>query len=138
MAYCGKCGHQNNDDALFCGGCGAPLKKADDNRPDPPHWERIHLQREGAPRKEEGTTPRREKGAGIWAEMAAKKKKAEEQPEKKQPKKKKGGGCLRHLLGWVIGLAVFFVLCVALVKACSDEEGGGEKTIKIPRSSSAS
>ena len=132
MAYCGKCGHQNNDDALFCGGCGAPLKKAEDNRPDPPHWERIHLQREGAPRKEEGTTPRREKGAGIWAEMAAKKKKAEEQPEKKQPKKKKGGGCLRHLLGWVIGLAVFFVLCVALVKACSDEEGGGGKDDQDP------
>ena len=132
MAYCGKCGHQNNDDALFCGGCGAPLKKADDNRPDPPHWERIHLQREGAPGKKEGTTPRREKGASIWAEMAAKKKKAEEQPEKKQPEKKKGGGCLRHLLGWVIGLAVFFVLWVALVKACSDEEGGREKDDQDP------
>ncbi|GEM_PF-4125365 len=132
MVYCGKCGHQNNDDALFCGGCGAPLKKADDNRPDPPRWERIHLQRVGASEKEEGTTPRREKGASIWAEMAAKKKKAEEQPEKKQPEKKKGGGCLRHLLGWAIGLAVFFVLWVALVKACSDEEGGREKDDQDP------
>jgi len=132
MAYCGKCGHQNNDDALFCGGCGAPLKMADDNRPDPPRWERIHLQREGTPGKKEGTTPRREKGAGIWTEMAAKKKKAEEQPEKKRPEKKKGGGCLRHLLGWVIGLAVFFVLWVVLVKACSNEEGGGGKDDQDP------
>ena len=67
MAFCGKCGHKNNDDALFCGACGAPLKKADDATA-PPRWERLHLQREEeeTPHGENATTrnesmpPRRE------------------------------------------------------------------------------
>ena len=71
------------------------MKKADDNRPDPPRWERIHLQREGAPEKEEGTTPRREKGASIWAEMAERRRKAG-QPEKQEPEKKKKKGRRRR------------------------------------------
>ena len=124
MVYCGKCGHQNNDDALFCGGCGAPLKKADDNRPDPPRWERIHLQREGAPEKEEGTTPRREKGASIWAEMAERRRKAG-QPEKQEPeKKKKKGGCLRRLLLWTVGIMVALVGALWLFAKYIDGDGG--------------
>lgn len=118
MAYCGKCGHQNNDDALFCGGCGAPLKEADDKPSAPPRWEPRHLQRE---------------------KQTLEAQTSERQPSEKQPSEKptsekteKKGGCLRHILGWIIGLAVFFVLWGALVKACSDEESGGEKDDQDP------
>jgi hypothetical protein len=141
MAYCGKCGHQNNDDALFCGGCGAPLKKADDNRPDPPRWERIHLQREGAPRKEEGTTPRREstpprreRSGGVWGDMAERRRKAG-QPEKQEPeKKKKKGGCLRRLLLWTVGIMVALVGALWLFAKYIDGDSGdgGEKDDQNP------
>ena len=141
MAYCGKCGHQNNDDALFCGGCGAPLKKADDNRPDPPRWERIHLQREGAPEKEEGTTPRREstpprreRSGGVWGDMAERRRKAG-QPEKQEPeKKKKKGGCLRRLLLWTVGIMVALVGALWLFAKYIDGDGGdgGEKDDQNP------
>lgn len=141
MAYCGKCGHQNNDDALFCGGCGAPLKKADDNRPDPPHWERIHLQREGAPGKEEGTAPRREstpprreRSGGVWGDMAERRRKAG-QPEKQEPeKKKKKGSCLRRLLLWTVGIMVALVGALWLFAKYIDGDGGdgGEKDDQNP------
>ena len=127
MAYCEKCGHQNNGDALFCSACGAPLKGADENAKVPPRWERIHLQREDDTSRDD-TPPRREKSAGVWSDMIAKKEKAEKEFEKQQSeKKKKKGGCLRHILGWIIGLGVFFVLWTLLVKACSDEEDGGKE-----------
>lgn len=56
--------------------------------------------------------------------MVEKKKKAEKRSERQQSeKKKKKGGCLKQLLGWLIGLGVFFGLWIVLVKACSDDEG---------------
>lgn len=144
MAYCTKCGFKNTDDALFCGGCGAPLKKADDNTSAPPRWERIHLQRDNAPQEEstpprrestpprqkiehprwENTRPRRERSAGVWGDMAERKRKAE-QPEKQEPeKKKKKGGCLKRLLLWTVGIMVALVGAIWLFAKYFDGDSG--------------
>lgn len=50
MMYCTHCGHQNHDDANFCGECGRPLKGPSDTttgsllREDVPDLEKSELQ----------------------------------------------------------------------------------------------